>query len=196
MKYANFNAFLGRKSMKTINLTFVILISITLFGCGPEKSQLDLERENKAERTNQKAQENARLVGTYEGQLMYGDSVLGKLKLEIYPMKVLSSTTEIDPTFVPVLSAFLSGYIPFLEDESGRTTPNGEDNLEVIPTVAYDGRSEIILEGVPVGSKYKASVNGTFNGTDTIEGTYFAVGGLRLKGIGTVVSAKIVFKKK
>jgi hypothetical protein len=66
---------------------------LTMTGCGPEKSELDLERERSRSRLVQKSAETESLIGEYSGWAFKGKT------------KVLQLTIVIDMTYEAVRSA-------------------------------------------------------------------------------------------
>lgn len=188
--------------MKNITRFITLTIATALLAsCGPEKSQLDLERETRNERLNQKARENARLVGEYSGQATYNDTVLGDLTLTIYALELPGTPGDADTPFVPTLQGQLLGYIPFLVTE-GQDNSKQEPNIDIMMTnIVYDGGSKVILKGPVIGKeddplKTSLVINSTFNGTDTLEGTFFSPRGIKLPNDQTTNTAHIVLKKK
>lgn len=59
--------------MKKLSLISATLSALLLTSCGPEKSTLDLEREQNREQREQKLAENAALFGNWKGQLSFGE---------------------------------------------------------------------------------------------------------------------------
>lgn len=59
------------------------LAVLALSACGPEASQLDLQRQTAVEQFNQKTQEYEDVVGTYVGRAEYKGTAFAELKLTI-----------------------------------------------------------------------------------------------------------------
>lgn len=64
-------------------LILISLAVLALTSCGPEASQLDLERENSDAKFKQSSQEYQALVGTYTGYAEYKGVQFASLKLDI-----------------------------------------------------------------------------------------------------------------
>lgn len=197
MNYDNFRQILGNRQMTTYNLAKTILLltlALGLTSCGPEKSQLDLERETKAERINQKASENQRLVGNYTGTVSYNGTELGTLLMDLHRQDELSNPNELDPTFIPTLQGTLWVSLPGVGSLSTDADPYWDLNIS---RVAYDGDAKVsILAASPLATTSTISINGSFNGTDTIKGTFYAKDGIKIPNIGRVNSADVVLNKK
>jgi hypothetical protein len=196
MNYVNFNKILGSKNMKHLAVLSALSLSFTLAACGPEKSQLDLERETKAEKIKQKSDENDRLVGSYAGEVTYQGQTLGLLLLDLHKQDEVANPNELDPTFVPTVQGTL--WLN-LSTEERQTKPSSTtkywERLNV-ERVAYDGGSKVGLLGALPGAKSTISINGIFNGTDTITGIYYSEEGIKLPNGEILNSLDVVLRKK
>ena len=149
--------------MKNLLLVSLTFSALTIVGCGPEKSQMDVERENSRERLSQKQSEYDTLAGHYRGEMTFKGQTLGTLDLYL----TSSFDTVPNNTQDGLWIAVLSGYC-IMSDPTGKSEAGVS-----LPDVQYDAGSKLLLMKARPDAKGTdlAKVNAHVLG-DRIEGVY------------------------
>lgn len=143
-------------------LACLVLGAIT--GCGPEKSELDLERERANERLTQKTTEADAIVGTYEGWALFeGKRIYKAFVLIDRSFSATPGQSGADPTLNPRITVGLLF-------ETG-----GPNNDFVFPSVQYYAPTKTLIANLNVGQVGASDASLVLDfSTPTITGRYFA----------------------
>lgn len=162
--------------MKKLILTSLAVLALT--SCGPEASQLDLQRQTAVEQFNQKTQEYESIVGTYVGRAEYKGTAFAELKLTINAVVANFPGQNQDGLWKPMLV----GKAKFLGAGSGSQFTIPEINYQAdINTLAMELYPDQAKSSFPARIFLKRNGN-------TLAGTYTPPQYMQIPGVAEDVS--------